>query len=242
MFCGIQERDMGMRYSKKSQTLPSKKSIKIVNLNDDCLDHVFNYLDFVDLLNVGQSNTRFQYAARIVFKRKYDIFEMSVSSRGNELWLMCGIENSKRKEQIDMGNNILQFQRLIWVFGDLISSIKLYYNIFISDSSNIKSFEQIFYEISEHPLESVIRIEFDQFPTVWVNKFLESKDLSLISNSCKWDLGNMLLSQLFPKLKHLKISFMYHNIPYELDFDNGNDAHFSSYTIAVPIQSHEKQM
>lgn len=44
--------------------------MKITDLNDYCLEHIFAYLDWNDLLNVAQSNTILQYAARLLFKHK----------------------------------------------------------------------------------------------------------------------------------------------------------------------------
>lgn len=56
--------------SKIMKSEAEDKILKIIDLNDPCLKHIFNYLDLNDLLNVGESNTTLQYAAGLVFKEK----------------------------------------------------------------------------------------------------------------------------------------------------------------------------
>lgn len=47
------------------------ENTKITNLNTDCMEIVFEHLDFHDLLNVADSCKQFYCAASRVYKRKY---------------------------------------------------------------------------------------------------------------------------------------------------------------------------
>lgn len=46
-------------------------SMKLTSLDDDCLEHLFGYLDTLDLMNVADSTKQVHNAACVVFKRKY---------------------------------------------------------------------------------------------------------------------------------------------------------------------------
>lgn len=50
------------------------ETIKVTDLNDYCLESIFNYLNVNHLLNVAQSNTRFQYAAAVVLNKNIKQF------------------------------------------------------------------------------------------------------------------------------------------------------------------------
>lgn len=55
---------------EKSAADYSNRSTLIVEVNNDCLERVFDFLEFQELINVAEANTHFQTAARIVFARK----------------------------------------------------------------------------------------------------------------------------------------------------------------------------
>lgn len=44
---------------------------KIVDLNEDCLEHIFKYLNLPDLINIFETNGRFSLAASNAFYSKY---------------------------------------------------------------------------------------------------------------------------------------------------------------------------
>lgn len=172
------------------------KTIKIIYLNDDCLEYIFNYLNLHDLLSIGESNTRFQYAAGIVFKRKfgYDV-QIYLNGSGD---LSCYIRCIKL--------DVMQCQRLIPVFGDFISSVILRYDKF-SDRINKNIFEKIFDDLSKHSLESLTKIAFIDFPRGWLSKFSKplTKVESVVLDDCDLSDKTVFLSKIFPKISHLKI-------------------------------------
>lgn len=46
---------------------------KLIHLNDDCLEYIFNYLDLIDLINIVETNKRFSLAASKSFWVKYKL-------------------------------------------------------------------------------------------------------------------------------------------------------------------------
>lgn len=47
------------------------ESVKLTSLDDDCLEHLFGFLDAFDLLNMADTTKQFLNASCVVFKRKY---------------------------------------------------------------------------------------------------------------------------------------------------------------------------
>lgn len=47
------------------------KNTEITDLNGDCLEFIFEYLEFTDLLNIADSSKCFFNPACIVYKRKF---------------------------------------------------------------------------------------------------------------------------------------------------------------------------
>lgn len=65
-------------------------SMKIINLNTDCLIEIFKYLNLNDLLSVGYSNTNLKDAAGMVMKQFYGD-EVTISiGRENRIFLFFG--------------------------------------------------------------------------------------------------------------------------------------------------------
>lgn len=128
------EEKMAAKYLNENQEPSSSKNrrieeeaeeeedgaLKITDLNDDCLEQIFGYLDLEDLLNIGQSNTKFQYAAGIAIKRTYgdeDEIELTVD----------GFESSTFSIEKKQLPRLIKNECAIPVFGDFISSIYIYF-------------------------------------------------------------------------------------------------------------------
>lgn len=59
--------------------------LKITGVIDDCLEHVFGYLNATDLANVDQAHPNLVAAARVVFKQKYGNKLIKISDSGGTL-------------------------------------------------------------------------------------------------------------------------------------------------------------
>lgn len=171
------------------------EQIKITDLNDDCIEHIYEYLDLRDLLNVALSNTRLQCIADVVFERKYD--ELGVVASKDKLELEFD-EGSKL--QIDLA----EFQDLLLVFGDLIFSIELEY-VDHENRKYKKMFEKVFDAITSHSLENLVEFKFHNIPKGWLNKFTKPlpKVERVYFDDCQLGEKTLLLSDIFPKLGYL---------------------------------------
>lgn len=61
------------------------ETTKIIALNTDCLELIFEHLEFFDLINISDTNKHFYCAACQVYKRKHQntnpIFDKDILSR-----------------------------------------------------------------------------------------------------------------------------------------------------------------
>lgn len=109
----------------------------------------------------------------------------------------------------------VQCQRLISIFGDFITSIALKFDHLRSRCRNNKNARQIYEELLEEIArnsQSLIEIKFYYFSVGKISKFLKPlpKVKSITLERCDLDDETVLLSEIFPKLEHLKISHDFH--------------------------------
>lgn len=102
----------------------SEFSMKIVDLIDDCLEHVFNYLALEDLLNVAEANKRLGQNVAIVFARKYK--EKTV-----EIWTHETCSSSENPIKITddaiRSYSISKSFKIIRLFGASITKVYIFY-------------------------------------------------------------------------------------------------------------------
>lgn len=67
--------------SAKKTVVSAPKPAQFTDLMVDCLEHVFQYLDFDDLVNIVDVNKNTTEAAELVFKRRYLQFSMGISDQ-----------------------------------------------------------------------------------------------------------------------------------------------------------------
>lgn len=91
------------------------KMLKITDLDDYCLEEIFNYLDFPHLVNIAMANTTLKFAACAVFKRKFGNF----SYKDVRVYLCRDISDCCRFGTREMDKT--QCLRLISVFGNFHS-------------------------------------------------------------------------------------------------------------------------
>lgn len=56
---------------EKENSSDAESKLKIIDLNDDCLWHIFEMLDFDDLVNVGVANSRLAESVTMILKKRY---------------------------------------------------------------------------------------------------------------------------------------------------------------------------
>lgn len=91
---------------------------KLTSLDDDCLEFLFDYLDWSDLLNVADSSRMFHTAVGLVFKRKYHKSSIIIDG------IACKSSPSQRRDNISISKPVtaLKFLRN---FGYLICDLQL---------------------------------------------------------------------------------------------------------------------
>lgn len=122
---------------------PKDDKMKITDLNDYCLEHIFNYLSLEDLIDVAQTNTILQNAALLLFKHKY----------GDKR--VMKFRDIVRIEEETIGEDRVQCFMLI--FGDMIESIE-YWCHTPEQHIHFKNLKQFRYEGYLNPLF------YDKFP------------------------------------------------------------------------------
>lgn len=99
-----------------------KGSRKIVDLIDDCLEHVFNCLDLGDLINVSNASTKLRRVATTVFASKYKGKELQIKPFENGR--KCTKTPSVSGDVIIIYRPIQGFQ-IVRHFGNLIKKINI---------------------------------------------------------------------------------------------------------------------
>lgn len=94
----------------------STETMKITDLNDECLQRICEYLDLIDLTNFAESNVRLAKAAKYVFSqmhRTYRIyFKLNGESITNLEWCPS-IELNYRRTHGSVENMLKHFGKLI---------------------------------------------------------------------------------------------------------------------------------
>lgn len=178
---------------------------KIIDLDDDCLEKIFSYLDFLSLVSVAVSNEYLRPAANLVYNRKFS----------NKIINIHGLNSNRTDEKLDFYificfekvsfgelKTCLQFLRC---FGSSLSNIHIYYEM----SSN-KRYKYVHRYINEYCAESLNEFEFimksrmtiDHFDKPFVNVH------TVAVHSCHFGDQFPLFSRWFPNVR----SFKLHNL------------------------------
>lgn len=124
---------------------------KLTDVNTDCLQIVFNYLNLRDLLNIADANKYVKSAAELIFVRifgKKTIFLRVMFAYSEEM-----LEMSQQKIEINALKTSLQLMRC---FGALISKLEYDYSI----ESFPKHRNELDWYINKYCAESLTDIEF----------------------------------------------------------------------------------
>lgn len=98
----------------------SKDNAKITDLNDFCLEYIFNYLSVNDLMNIDESSIVFKSAVRLVFQRKNserDLANIAWTQNVRELRALREIRISGSNQirwQIEPANSNYRLPQIIY--------------------------------------------------------------------------------------------------------------------------------
>lgn len=171
--------------------------LKITDLNDDCLEKIFDYLSLEELLNVADANKWLYVASASVYRRKFGqnkviLFELIANKTG---YIRMGYQST-----VIVGlKECLRFMRC---FGPLISKLRVNYF-----RSSRKDYSYLDRYVNEFCAETLASIEYYQKPTSLMDipekPFTKTKNL-LIKYS---NLGNSLgeIVRWFPNLHSMQL-------------------------------------
>lgn len=170
---------------------------KIVDLNDDCLDKIFENLDLSSLFNVAVSNECMRIAARIVYRRRFGAKLVNIRIGVPSFTRMP----SETEHEIIIGDvrTCLQFLRC---FGPSIQNLKVNRSYWNSERC-----DYIDEYINQYCAETLVTLSFlrnrkfsvENFKKPFVNlESIQIKDA---------DLGDQLplFVEWFPKLRRLEL-------------------------------------
>lgn len=173
----------------------SKEESNISEVVDDCLEKIFGYLDFINMVNVGISSPRFRNAVKGAIHRKYGSIDRKTivhSEQGNARYYV-----DERNITIKSIHNLLPFLRS---FGDSILKLSIRKMSYTNDN-----WERISEYIHQY-CNNFEELEICASKNVLVNVQRPMKNVSNLSiYMC--DLGQQFLQfpRLFPELRRAEI-------------------------------------
>lgn len=188
---------------RKSQRLLDKSqpsSMKITDLDDDCLEKIFKHLSLRSLFNVAVANEWLRPAANIVYKRKFGMKQVFIDN--GRYTSASGLVLYGQTTFIGL-KACLQFLRCL---GSSINHLNIWYSRW-----NKKQCEHIHQYVNEYCANSLVNIEFwdkpNRNPIKQFGKPFVNIHTAMVYNSC---LGDQFSSfqQWFPNMRTLKL----HNV------------------------------
>ena len=129
---------------RKSQRLlvKSQQPMKITDLDDDCLEKIFENLDLRSLFNVAVANEWLRPAARVVYKRKFGVKYVRIQKSHHSLPSSLKLTIAGNYILVKSLKTCLQYLRCL---GSSISNLDIHYNkiIVIGTKSTVNIFTSI---------------------------------------------------------------------------------------------------
>lgn len=197
-------------------------------MNLDCIEHVLRLLDFMDLLNVAQSNQTLNLAACTIVSRRYfkqslklviDLMEMQINISPNEFKIRSGVIYPLNFETA---------LKILRHFGRVCPKININYRY-----TTLQQRKQLEFYLGEYcancDTSSFTEIELDNCPEdalIWIYTPLKSVQKVTITGDTNWNfrelktkipnmnslnlywlqIGNpTCIEQHFPALKHFQV-------------------------------------
>lgn len=189
------ENDDSPPESKHQRPATPEQPMKITDLDDDCLEKIFERLDLCSLCNVVASNALLRPAARTVYKRKCGIKKVHIYSSAPGL-KVSAFDNHISVSGLKM---CLQFLRC---FGSSII------NLYISYARwNNKQCGYIHQYINKYCAESLVKLVFHHKPNISIDCFKKPFVNVRTVTVCSGDLADQfpLFAQWFPNIHTLKL-------------------------------------
>lgn len=178
---------------EENGVIDASKCTKFISLDDDCLEFLFGYLGWTDLLSVADSSPLFHTAACLVFKRKYHKSKLIINGTKSSSSQKCG--NIIVQKPLMALKLLRNFGHLIW---DLQLSLRFFRSEIVAAITHYLSqyCSKSLYSLSL--CGNSTKIPFECIENVFINLEILRVDL------CKFEL-DLMFGKIFPNLRVLNL-------------------------------------
>lgn len=208
----------------------------INNVNIDCLEEIFKYLNLEDLLNIADSSKRLRKAASFIFACTYQpkihIIHSYVHDDVQFVWKLEYYQSCNRKtdseikKKLDEGQELYTLKKcfqLLRCFGNRITFLEIGNSDYIPLETNcysdlidnifsksyITTYERLLFHANEYCHESLKKMEFKKCPYGALNQLEKPFSNVEILKTSACILKTNLWNDLFPKLRNLDYNTYY---------------------------------
>lgn len=214
-------------------------TMKIVDVNNDCLEHVFNYLDLLDLINVADANSNLRRAAASVFSRKY---ACSKYPYGNQLLIgfyglldPCAffrdlVTGYNIPAPVTISNGVICLLepapvfRILRLFGEFFTRVEIHWDKDLLSSKNYaidlreKFLTRFLFYVNEFCSETLISFATNDVPAVTYSETMKPyKNVEVVSiETGPLGFNASQFNDTFPKMRRLTLDSI--ELSYPNDF------------------------
>lgn len=179
---------------------------RIIDMNTDCIEHIFTLLNFPDLLNTAESNETLHFVACQVIARKYRNQNLTLILEGSQfLW------QQHNDFQIKNGNiHVFNFHvglKILRYFGCVCKKIYINYC-----QMNLKQRKTIEYYLSEYCadesllLTNIVLEDCPEDALHYIHNPLRSVQKVVITGDCNSNFEH--LNKTFPNMNWLSLTWL----------------------------------
>lgn len=207
--------------------------VKIIDLNQLCLEHIFMHLNLEDLLNISDANKYLKSATMVVFRRKSAGRAVKLTP-GNFDSIPNGIIIRPHADVICISKLKIFFQ-ILRCYGAMITKLELFYSEHFYQEQFKNYYHHIMDYVNEFCAESLVSVSCSRaFGFENCKKPFTSLEELDIHNSI---LNGQCWSSIFPKLRYLNFSGRIENLRLFLS-DHFPNLHWLG--IRVPFELKDK--
>lgn len=186
----------------KLASVHKKKKVKsIIDLNIDCLEHIFKFLKLEDMLNVAHTCRKFKIPAAFAFNTIYG--DKIIRIRDLRIINLWGIREA---EGIEFGPEILGLKECLQIvrcFGQFISKLIIISERYGKPESRIRFILVLCY-VQKYCSNNLTDITIGQCPIGSLEQLTKTFPQVKNVQICDRYVGRNRLNKLFPKMESLK--------------------------------------
>lgn len=173
---------------------PAASQMKLDEINDDCFEEIFRYLDFYDLLNLAATNQRINSVASTNFARKYSTEAVCISSSG------IYITSPDVADQPDIWLPAEETTKFVQHLGHVVGRLTINS---LEDDAGVEVAKLIFRHCGDALSEVIMRGLPEYITKLIVKPFRHVNNLYL--NRCEFGAHFLQLKKWFPNVARLMI-------------------------------------